>query len=264
VEFSRALIAKSGYDRTGFAAGYDRFRPRPPQVLLDVLCRYAQVERPGLVVDLGCGTGLSTRAWSDVAERTIGIEPNPAMLAVAEQAPNIEYREAFAHETGLPDACADIVTCSQALHWMEPEPVLTEVARVLRPRGVFAAYDYDWPPLVDPELDEMFEAYQERRKEARRRRAIQRGGDKWPKREHLDRMRASGRFSYCREVVLHSHEEGDAARVSGFARSLGMPVWDEKLDDELRIEELDTVAQRVLGNRTVPFVFGYRVRIGIR
>ena len=42
-------------------------------------------------------------------------------------------------------ASADIVTCSQSFHWMEPEPTLAEIARILRPGGVFAAYDYDWP-----------------------------------------------------------------------------------------------------------------------
>jgi SAM-dependent methyltransferase len=267
VEFSRGLIETSGYDRANFAARYDRFRPRPPRVLLDVLCRYARVERPALVVDLGCGTGLSTRAWSGAAERVVGIEPNPAMLAVAEPAPQVEYREAFASETGLADRTADIVTCSQSLHWMEPEPTFAEAARILRPGGLFAAYDYDWPPIVDPELDEAFWAYQRRRRDAREARAITRGGDRWPKREHLERMRASGHFGFCRELVLHSVEDGNAERVGGFARSLGLPVADssdEELEEELRIDELEGVARRVLGERTVPFLFGYRVRIGVR
>ena len=122
------LIDRSGYDREGFSAHYDRFRPRPPQALLDVLCRYARTDRPELVVDLGCGTGLSTRAWSGTAARIVGVEPNPAMLAAAEPAPGVEFREAFAAETGLDDGCADIVTCSQSLHWMEPEPTLAEVS----------------------------------------------------------------------------------------------------------------------------------------
>src|SRR4051812_18759361 len=124
--FSRGLIETSGYDRTGFAAHYDRFRPRPPRDLLDVLCRYARTDRPARVVDLGCGTGLSTRAWSGVAERTIGIEPNAAMLASAEAAPGVEFRQAFADDTGLDVGSADIVTCSQSLHWMEPEPTFAE------------------------------------------------------------------------------------------------------------------------------------------
>jgi SAM-dependent methyltransferase len=265
--FSRDLIDASGYDREGFASRYDRYRPRPPRVLLDVLCRYARVERPALVVDLGCGTGLSTRAWSGVAERAIGVEPNPAMLAAAPRAPGVEYREAFAQDTGLDGGCADIVTCSQSLHWMDPEPTFAEAARILRPGGVFAAYDYDWPPAVDPEVDKAFDAYQLRRREVRRARGIVRGGDRWPRHGHLERMRSSGRFAYCRELLLHSSEDGDADRLGGFARSLGLPVTDEadeQLERELRIDELEAVARRVLGEQVVPFVFGYRVRVGVR
>ena len=266
-DFSQTLIENSGYDRAGFAAGYDRHRPRPPRVLLELLSRYARAEPPKLVVDLGCGTGLSTRAWSGLAERAIGVEPNPAMLAAAESAPGVEFVQAYAHATGLPDGIADIVTCSQSLHWMEPWPVFAEAARTLRPGGVFAAYDYDWPPIVDPELDIAYEAYQERRREARRRRGIQRGGDRWPKDGHLDRLRESGCFATCREVVLNSIEEGNANRVVGFARSLGLPAAagdDPELERDLDIAELEEVARRVLGDRTVPFLFGYRMRLGVR
>ena len=264
--FSRDLISLSGYDREGFASRYDRYRPRPPRALLDTLCRYAGVERPALVVDLGCGTGLSTRAWSGVAAGAIGVEPNPAMLAAAAPAPGVGYVEAYAQETGLDDGCAEIVTCSQSLHWMEPAPTFAEAARLLRRGGVFAAYDYDWPPVVEPELDEAYEEYQRRRAGFRHRHGIQRGGDRWPKDEHLERMRASGHFSYCREILLHSVEHGDADRVVGFTRSLGLPVVDmtyEDADDELGVNELAAVAERVLGTRTVPFVFGYRVRVGV-
>src|SRR3954452_6749169 len=126
------------------------------------------------------------------------------MLAAAPPEPGVEYREAFAQDTGLGDGCADIVTCSQSLHWMDPEPTFAEAARIMRTGGVFAAYDYDWPPVVDPELDDAFIEYQERRWSARSARGIKRGVDRWPKREHLERMRASGRFRFCRELLLHS------------------------------------------------------------
>jgi SAM-dependent methyltransferase len=50
------------------------------------------------------------------------------------------------HRPRTPQALVDaLVTCSQSLHWMEPEPTFAEVARILRRGGVFAAYDYDWP-----------------------------------------------------------------------------------------------------------------------
>jgi SAM-dependent methyltransferase len=265
-DFSRKLIDSSGYERTGFAEGYDYHRPRPPQDLLDTLCRYARIERPAMVVDLGCGTGLSTRAWSGRAERVVGVEPNPAMLAAAAEAPGVEFRQAFAQETGLEDGSADIVTCSQALHWMDPGPTFAEAARILRPGGVFAAYDYDWPPVIDPEVDEAFDAYQRRRGEMRRRRGIQRGADRWAKSGHLERMRESGQFRFCREILLQSIEDGTAERVVGFAYSLGLPaaIDDPELERELRVAELAEVARGVLGDRTVPFLFGYRVRVGVR
>lgn len=265
-DFSRALIDRSGYEREGFAGEYDGFRPRPPRALLDLLCRYARIERPRLVVDLGCGTGLSTRAWSGTADRIVGIEPNPAMLPETEQAPRVEYREAFSHDTGVAGGSADIVTASQSLHWMEPDPTFAEAARILRPAGVFAAYDYDWRPVVDPELDQAFLAYHDRRTKMRARHGIQVGADRWAKDKHLERMQASGRFRFCREVLLHSLEDGNAQRVGGLARSLGLPVATEKADvaRELRIDELEAVADRIIGDRTVPFLFSYRVRVGIR
>jgi SAM-dependent methyltransferase len=149
---------------------------------------------------------------------------------------------------------------------MEPVPTFAEVARILRPGGVFAAYDYDWPPVVDPELDEAFIAYQSRRGEMRERRGLQRGGDRWEKSKHLERMRESGLFRFCREIQLHSIEDGTADRIVGFAYSLGLPaaIDDPELEQELRVGELQKIARRVLGDRTVPFHFGYRVRVGVR
>lgn len=267
-EFSRELISRSGYEREGFAAHYDRFRPRPPQALFETLLQLARTDRPALVVDLGAGTGLSTRPWAERAERVVGVEPNPAMVEHARevtQEPNIEFRQGFSHETGLEDGCADIVTCSQSLHWMEPAPTFAEAARILRPGGVFAAYDYDIFPTVDWELDEAVWEYGSRRGELRRRLGIRAGADSWSKDGHLQRMRESGEFRYCRELVLHSVEPGDAERIVGLMRSIGMIRGvDVDADAEVRLDEVDAVARRVLGDRTVPFRFGYHVRVGVR
>ena len=130
---------------SGFADCYDSYRPKPPTIIVDILTQLAAVARPRLVVDLGCGTGLSTRIWSGRAEEVIGIDPNADMLRRAEvnAAENVRYQDGLSTRTGLPDGCADIVTCSQSLHWMEPAPTFAEAARILRPGGVFAAYDCD-------------------------------------------------------------------------------------------------------------------------
>ena len=67
---------------SGFADLYDANRPSAPARLGPLLARYAGVDRP-VVVDLGCGTGLSSRWAAGWADRVIGIEPNDDMRAVA-------------------------------------------------------------------------------------------------------------------------------------------------------------------------------------
>lgn len=248
-----------------FAEAYDRHRPRPPGALLDLLVRLSGGEWPRLVVDLGCGTGLSTRAWAGRAERVVGVEPDDSMRAVARSRGGAEYVAGDSAATGLPDRCADVVTCSQSLHWMEPEPTFAEAARILRPRGVFAAYDYDPVPVVHPEVEAAFEAVLARGKDERERTNVWapwRSRRPFAKTEHLGRMRESARFRYVRELVLHSVEEGDAERVVGLIRSYGAVEMHK--DEELGLDALQAAAERVLGDRVVPFWFGYRVRLGIR
>ena len=265
--FSRELISRSGYEREGFASHYDRYRPRPPAALFETLLQLARTERPALVVDLGAGTGLSTRPWAPLAERVIGVEPNPSMRDTAEgltPEPNVDFVLGFSHETGLPDASVDIVTASQSLHWMEPGPTFREIGRILRLGGVFAAYDYDVYPTVDWEVEQALYEYGARRRELRERRRIQAGADRWSKDDHLGRMRESGEFRFCRELVLHSVEQGDADRLVGLMGSIGMIGDAEEAKRELRLDEVEAVARRVLGDRTVPFRFGYHVRVGVR
>jgi SAM-dependent methyltransferase len=266
-QWSEALLRTSGYAQPGFAEGFDANRPAPPEALFDVLCLEAQTERPRLVVDLGSGTGLSTRPWAERAEEVVGVEASPEMREQAEAATsarNVRFVQAYAQATGLPDGAADIVTCSQALHWMDPEPTLAEAARILRRGGIFAAYDYDWPPIVHWEVEAAFEEMLRRARVGRRP-----DGDRmrYAKHEHLARIRASGHFRYAREIVLHSRERGGADRIVGMALSLGpltLMLQSGTTEDELGLAALRETAERVLGDREVDIHLGYRVRLGVR
>ena len=268
--FSRELIGRSGYLNEGFADVYDRYRPTPPSEVIDVLTVVAGVERPGLVVDLGCGTGLATRAWAERADEVIGVDPNPRMLERARSATaqsNVRYVEAFAAETGLPDGRADLATSFQSFHWMEPQPVLAEAARILRDGGVFAACDYDVPPVVEPEVDAAFAALRDARSDARKRLGLPAGAASWPKDGHLDQIRASGAFRHAREIVAHGWWEADAARMIGLAESIGGPraiFGEEAPRIGETFEVLRETATRALGERTWPAVLCYRIRIGIK
>lgn len=257
----------------GLGDVYDENRPAVPAAVAELLCRYARAARPALVADLGCGTGLSTRVWIGRAERVVGIEPNPDMrrraaesLAGLPDGGPVEFRAGHSGATGLADGSADIVTCSQSLHWMEPEPTFAEAARILRPGGVFAAVDCDHPPAFDWEVEQAYlemtrrvRAFEEKPEFAR---AV-----RWKKSGHLERLAASGRFRFTREVVLHGREQGGAARIEGLARSLGgvsVLLAAGVGEDDIGLAGLVRVARRVLGDAVTPWVFGYRVRLGIK
>ena len=267
--FSQQLIERSGYKGEGFAPAYDEFRPRPAPAVLTVVMRHARTRRPALVVDLGCGTGLSTRAWASTADRVVGVAAKPARAAqagAATAAPNVEFVERLADDTGLEPGVADIVTCAQSFHWMEPAPVLAEARRILRPGGVFAAYDYDVVPVVDPEVDAAFAAHVAARSAARSRLGIEAGGATWPKSGHLEQIHSSGLFGYAREVQCHAEGTIDARRLVGMAHSIGGPLalFDSRATEvATTLEALRETAARVLGSREWPALTGYTIRLGV-
>jgi SAM-dependent methyltransferase len=269
-DFSSQAIRQSGYLRAGFADQYDAFRPSPPPVLLEALARYAGSSPLRRVVDLGSGTGLSTRAWAARADEVVGIEPNPEMRKAAEHRTtqgNVRYLEAFADRTGLEPASADLVTCSQSFHWMEQGPVLTEAARILRAGGVFAAYDYDFPALIHPEVDAAFVAHIELRRRYRDEHKVEAGWTRTPKTGHLDAIRESGLFSHTREFVVHDEREAGAEEIVGFARSLGLVPELLALgvsEDDLGLTALEETVRRMVGDRRVASLWGYRARVGVR
>ena len=265
-------LAASAFARADYAAQFDEVRPRPPEALLDVLCRYARVERPRLVVDLGCGTGLSAAVWAARAERVVGVEPAPGMLAVARRrraAPNLEVRQGPGHATGLPAGGADVVTAVQAFHYMDPEPTLAEVARVLRPGGVFAAADYYGPVTSDWELEAADEHLYRTAPRLRQELGLPYPRPRrWPKEGHLESLRRCGRFRFAKEVLLHSEEGGGAERYVRHA--LNYSVDDlaalhahGATDEALGLADLRRIAERVLG-ADGRWVLSWRVRLGVR
>ena len=262
----RRRLEKSGYGRSGFPEHYDRYRPRPPAALLELLPRLAGVERPQLVVDLGSGTGLSTRFWAEQAEQVVGVEPNEAMRTYAEEATdasNIRYLAGSSYETGLPEACTDLVTASQSLQWMRPESVFPEIGRILRPGGVFCAYQYFviQTPLWAPEAE--WERVLARKRELRASLGLDANTPVWP--VSRERLEQSGEFRCTRELVLHSIESGDGDRLVGLALSEGTmtTLLDAGASEEdVGLDRLRIVAQRM--REPVPWWIGYQVWIGLK
>ena len=258
---------------SGGAESYDAYRPQSPPVIKDVLTQLAQIQRPHLVVDVGSGTGLSTLMWADRAERVIGVEPNADMRRQAEMrtlqyphSKNVTYQDGLSTQTNLPADSADIVTCSQALHWMEPEPTFEEIARILRPGGVFAAYDYDLPFTIHWQVEQSENEVMAQFRTLRVERGLDADVKSWSKEKHLERMRESKRFRYTKEITLHNTEYGNADRLVGLVISWGAfrYLTQGVTEQELGLDQLKEVAHRVIGEEPISWYLSYRVRIGIK
>lgn len=208
---------------SGFADVYNASRPRPPVKTCEIITAMTNRSRVGTVVDLGCGTGLSTGIWKDWADTVIGIEPNDEMRNEAIQNyPGIPFIKADSYRTGIEDTFADLVVCSQSFHWMEPTATLNEINRITKPDGVLAILDCDWPVTIYKTAEiayiELFETLDRlHRTHLDALPAVR----KWPKTGHLENVRKSGMFRYCKEICFDNRERCDSERFINIALSQG-------------------------------------------
>jgi SAM-dependent methyltransferase len=179
----------------------------------------------------------------------------------------VTYREGLSTRTGLADGCADIVTCCQALHWMDPQPTYAEIARILRPGGVFAACDADFPPTIRWQIDAAFAQFHARAEELERQLHAADQVHRWPKSGHLKRMKESARFRWTKEVLLHHVEIGSSERLVGLSLSFGaVSALFRKgvTEQQLGLDQFRTAARQILGDDPQPWYFSFRVRIGVK
>ncbi len=253
----------------GFADTYEAARPRMPLLPIEIITQYLG-GAPDLVVDLGCGTGLSTAIWQGHCNRVIGIEPSEDMLCVASKKADdaISFRKAFAHDTGLESGCADAVVCSQSFHWMNPDLTLAEINRILKTCGVFAAIDYDWPPICNTQAEMAYnELFTKVDAVEKSHPDLSTAFSRWDKNKHLSHIQGSGYFKYCREVVFLNTEPCDAERFILIALSQGGLQSILKKDRALIQDEIDLFSSLIRGifqDKRFEVRFCYRMRIGVK
>jgi SAM-dependent methyltransferase len=113
--------------------------------------------REGLIVDLGCGTGLLARELIDAGYGVFGIDISEAMIEIARtRAPEAEVRVGSLFEVGIP-RCKAVTAVSEVLNYLfDPESEERGLGRVFRrvhdslaPGGVFV-FDVLGPGQVPP------------------------------------------------------------------------------------------------------------------
>ncbi len=134
------------------ASDYARHRAGFPAELLDCLAARGIARTGTRVVDLGTGTGSLARLFARRGCVVTGVDIARPLLEQArrldtEAGVEIEYVEAPAGATGLPDGAFDVVTAGQCWHWFDRPAVAREVKRLLADYGTVAIAHFDWLAL---------------------------------------------------------------------------------------------------------------------
>ena len=94
--------------------------------------------RSGLVVELGCGSGIAGRMLADAGYDVLGVDVSEAMVEMARsRVPEASFVCASLHDVELP-ACAAVIAMGEILSYAGlPDELLARVCAALPPGGLF-------------------------------------------------------------------------------------------------------------------------------
>jgi len=122
------------------ASLYEHLRPPyPGEFFRSVAEKLDLSERSGLI-DLGTGPGLLAPGFAPYVGRIVGVDPEPAMLDAARRAAAsaghaLTLIEGRVETLGPDIGSFDVVTIGRALHWMDREPTLARLDRLVARDG---------------------------------------------------------------------------------------------------------------------------------
>ncbi|XP_077861677.1 putative methyltransferase DDB_G0268948 [Saccoglossus kowalevskii] len=127
---------------------YYKFRPSYPTAVVERIITFLGHKSSGpynLAVDVGCGSGQSTRLLCDHFEKVIGYDVSESQVQYAVESnhsTNIEYKLGSAENIPVADSTVDLVTSATASNWFDEQHFYNEVDRILKPNGCVAIYGY--------------------------------------------------------------------------------------------------------------------------
>lgn len=118
------------------ASLYEHLRPPYPSDFFHRVARKLGLSRESSLIDLGTGPGLLALGFGPYVGRVVGVDPEPAMLDAARRAA-ASAGQALTLIEGKAETLADdigsfdVVTIGRALHWMDREPTLARLDRLV-------------------------------------------------------------------------------------------------------------------------------------
>jgi SAM-dependent methyltransferase len=244
---ARAESAVRALSFGGVADVYDRYRPGPPMSVVEWVLR----TKGGRVADVGAGTGALTRQLAKQADWVVAVEPDIRMLGVLRaHSPQIPGVQAWAEHLPLRSRSLDALTVSSAWHWMDRERTLDEIARVLRPGGVFGVI---WNGAIRSvgwvgELLGRNTANDEAERSAR----------------HRFELPAGAPFAELEENTITWSKPMNQEELVGLARTYSMMITATQEDRERELARIEAAASSLVGTGQIDVPMGCRCWRAVR
>jgi SAM-dependent methyltransferase len=150
------MVALAPYDPHRFKTAAEHYAARP-QYSPRLIARVAEVTRlraDDRVMDLGCGPGNLALAFAPLAGSVVAVDPEEAMLALAEAAAGdlrkrITLIQGSSNDLGPHFGTFGLVTIGRAFHWMDREDTIRRLDALIVPDGALGLFDTS--PVPTPE-----------------------------------------------------------------------------------------------------------------
>src|SRR5688572_27695445 len=110
------------------AGTYLRYRPGYPPELFEFIS--SLTDHHDLAWDCATGNGQTAAGLSPLFKKVIATDISEAQLSFAMQKENIDYQIGSAENSGLENNSVDLITVSQAYHWLNWDLFHKEAYRV--------------------------------------------------------------------------------------------------------------------------------------
>lgn len=202
-------------------AGFGELARRATPELIERL-RLGGISGDGLVVELGCGSGISAERFVRAGYDVLGVDVSRAMLSLARRrVPSARFVRASLHELEIPP-CQAVVALGEAIAYVPVRGrapslarLFAKVARALPPGGlfVFDLISKSGPPLASRgfrSADDWAVLSETRERGAKLER-------------HITTFRRKGAL-FQRSVELHAQRLVDPAEIARMLRRAGFRV----------------------------------------
>ena len=143
------------------SALYVQYRDIYPKSMYEKLIALGIGRRNQHILDLGSGTAVlpvnlyrtgAQFTATDISENQVAFGKS---LAKEKRLDRISFKACAAEDTGFSDNSFEVVTAVQCFQYFDAEKAAKEIARILKPNGIFCKIFMDWLPFEDEKIAEM-------------------------------------------------------------------------------------------------------------